>query len=261
MRQAITVLSIAALALTGCDAEPTAPVTPQSAKASPSASPAAAAAAAVAAAAPDIARCDAQHVRHPDDPTPGAPAAIPEAFRGVARASPLELALLTQSGTTLCDNNVWVGAIARMEWLREDRLLGWEWQGYEAYGYRIFDRAGRGTVTETGARPVFSPGGRRFASVEYSESGFGALNGYGVWEVRPNALAQLGGDASAFESEGETAGISEPNVFTGTYGEWSITGWQGETCFGIAMRSEDGRRTAYHAAQSADWRLAPGACP
>jgi hypothetical protein len=213
------------------------------------------------AAAPDIAFCDAQHVASEDDPLPGDPVTIPKALDRVAKASAIELALLTQSGATICDNNVWVSAIANMAWLRTGRLLGWEWQGYEAYGYRIFDRAGMGTVIETGAPPVFSPGGTRFASVEYSESGFGALSGYGVWEVRPDTLAQLGGDATVFEGEGETAQFTEPEVFSGTYGEWSISGWKGETCVGIAMRSEDGSRTPYYAAERAGWRLAPGECP
>ena len=251
MKREITVLSMAALALAGCDAEASAPETPLSTKASPK----------VAAAAPDIAACDAQHEHHPDDPIPGDPVAIPKAFPGVVKASSLELALLTQSGTTLCDNNVWVGAIAKMQWLREDRLLGWEWQGYEAYGYRIFDRIGRGAVIETGARPMFSPRGKRFASVEYSDSGFGALSGYGVWEVRSNTIAQIGGDAAVFEGEGQTAGFTEPDVFAGTYGEWSISGWKGETCVGFEMRDQDGIRTAFHAAESAGWKIAPGPCP
>ncbi|WP_285711829.1 hypothetical protein [Erythrobacter oryzae] len=213
------------------------------------------------AALPDIAFCNAQHVASEDDPLPGDPVSIPKAFDRVAKSSPTELALLTQWGKTICDNNVWVSAIADMAWLREDRLLGWEWQGFEAYGYRVFDRAGNGVVIETGARPVFSPGGTRLASVEYSESGFGALNGYGVWEVHPDGLALLGGDASAFEDEGETARFTEPEIFAGTYGEWSISGWKGETCVGIAMRDQDGNRTTFHAAESAGWRIATGPCP
>jgi hypothetical protein len=252
MTRAITILSLAVLALAGCDAEANPPASPLLATASPNAA---------SLAAPDIARCDAQHVASEDDPIPGDPVTIPKAFGRIAKASPAELALVTQSGETICDNNAWVSAIADMAWLREDRLLGWEWQGYEAFGYRIFDRAGKGSVIETGARPVFSPGGTRFASVEYSESGFGALNGYGVWEMRPDRLAQLGGDASVFEGEGETARFTEPDVFAGSYGEWSITGWKGETCVGIAMRDEGGKRTMFHAAESADWRLAPGPCP
>ena len=55
MKREITVLSMAALALAGCDAEASAPETPLSTKASPK----------VAAAAPDIAACDAQHEHHP----------------------------------------------------------------------------------------------------------------------------------------------------------------------------------------------------
>lgn len=252
MMRAIMVLSMAALALAGCDAEATAPASPQSATAWPDAA---------SAAEPDIARCDAEHVADEGDPLPGDPVSIPMAYRGIAKASAIELALLTQSGATICDNNAWVSAIANMAWLREDRLLGWEWQGYEAYGYRIFDRAGKGTVIETGERPVFSPGGQRLASVEYSDSGFGALSGYGVWEVRPDTLAQLGGDSTVFEGEGETARFTEPEVFTGTYGEWSISGWKGETCFGVAMRDADGSTTTFHAAERAGWRLAPGECP
>jgi hypothetical protein len=252
MMRAITVLSMAMLALAGCDAEATAPASPMLSTASPNAeSPAA----------PDIARCDAQHVASEDDPIPGDPVTIPKAFDRIAKASATELALNTQSGATICDNNAWVSAIANMAWLREDRLLGWEWQGYEAYGYRIFDRAGKGSVIETGARPVFSPGGTRFASVEYSESGFGALSGYGVWEVRPDTLAQLGGDSTVFEGEGETAGFTDPEVFAGSYGEWSITGWKGETCVGIAMREQDGSRTIFRASESAGWKIAPGTCP
>jgi hypothetical protein len=252
MMRAITVLWMAALALAGCDAEATAPAAPLSATVSPDAA---------SAAAPDIARCDAEHVKNEDEPLPGDPVVIPKAFGGIAKASALELALLTRSGATICDNNAWVSAIANMAWLREDRLLGWEWQGFEAYGYRVFDRAGQGSVIETGARPVFSPSGRRFASVEYSESGFGALSGFGVWEVRPDTLTQLGGDATVYEGEGETAVITEPEVFTGTYGEWSISGWKGETCLGIEMRDQVGGRTTFHAAQSAGWRIAPGRCP
>jgi len=252
MMRAITVLSMAALALAGCDAEATAPASPLSATASPNAA---------SAATPDIARCDAEHVKNEDEPLPGDPVAIPKAFGGIAKASALELALLTRSGATICDDNAWVSAIANMAWLREDRLLGWEWQGYEAYGYRVFDRAGQGAVIETGARPVFSPGGKRFASVEYSESGFGAMSGYGVWEVRPDTIAQLGGDTSVFEGEDETARIIDPEIFTGTYGEWSISGWKGETCVGITMRDADGSSTTFHAAERAGWRLAPGECP
>ncbi|MBA4051191.1 MAG: hypothetical protein C0472_04775 [Erythrobacter sp.] len=258
MMRAITVLSAAVLALAGCGgADAAAPVAAPSAKASPTAMPAAA---------PDIARCDAQHVQHPNDPIPVDPVAIPKAFQGIAKASARELALLSQSGATVCDRAVGIDAVANMAWLRKDRLLGWEWQAYEAFGYVVFDRAGKGAVIETGVKPTFSPGGGRFASVEFSD--FGALSGFAVWEVNADGLTRIGGETSRSEGEGADFVIIEPEVFTDRFGDWSISGWKGETCVSIAFDGEQlspdaafPGQSAFHAAEGARWQIAPGPCP
>lgn len=216
---------------------------------------------------PDITRCDAQHVRHPDDPTPADPVEIPKAFRRIADASALEIALLTRAGTTICDRAVGIYALTGMAWLREDRLLGWEWEAYEEFGFTIFDRAGKGTVIETGVKPVFSPGGTRIAAVEFSD--FGALGGFAVWEVRADETVQIGGETSRSEGEGADFVIIEPAVFTDRIGDWSIAGWKGETCVNIAFDGQELRseastvsgRQAFHAAEGAGWNVAPGWCP
>jgi hypothetical protein len=248
-------LALAALALTGCAA---AADPPALAPARPPKAP------------PDLARCDAQHVRREDDPLPGEPVTIPKAFRGIAKPSAVQMALLTRSGATLCHDMAWVFAIAKMGWLREDRLLGWEWYGHEVFGYTIFDRAGGGTVIETGVRPTFSPGGGRFASIEHSD--FGALGGFAVWEMGADALVRIGGETSRWSGEGESLVLIEPPFFTERYGNWSIAGWRGETCVNIAFEGQEPSADAasaeiatvtrtFHAAESARWQITPGPCP
>jgi len=216
---------------------------------------------------PDITRCNALHKPSDDDPAPTSPVKIPKAFRHIAVSSALELALLTQSGATFCERHVGVFAVSNMAWLRGDRFLGWEWEAYEAFGYGVFDRAGAGTVIETGIKPVFSPGGKRFASVEFSD--FGALGGFAVWEVGANETVRIGGETSRSEGEGTALVIIEPEAFLIRSGDWTMTGWKGETCVhfafdGVELRPEGTTvwgRQVFHAAEDARWQIAPGACP
>jgi hypothetical protein len=44
---------------------------------------------------------------------------------------------------------------------------------------------------ETGVTPIFSPSGRRFASVDVSEAAFGAFEALGVWEVNEDSIRNL----------------------------------------------------------------------
>lgn len=262
MGRAVPLLALAALVLTGCGEEPAAP--PAAADASPSSVPAPSAT-------PDIARCNAEHVAYPEDPVPSVPVEIPEAFRAFAASSDVEMALLTQSGATVCHSTVGLYRVQNMAWLRGDRLLGWEWEAHEAYGFTVFDRAGKGTVIDTGVRPTFSPSGARFASVEFTEMGFGALGGFAVWEVRADSLAQLGGEVTRVKGQGEDMAITDPAVFTNRFGDWSISGWKGETCVNLSFEGHEPSSDAvsadiatvtrtFHAAESARWQIAPGSC-
>jgi hypothetical protein len=80
----------------------------------------------------------------------------------------------------------------RFEAFGGGRFLGFAFTGYEYYGYLLIDRAARGEAAriETGAAPVFSPDGRHFAAAQLSGSGFGNLEGLGIWDVGATAVAQ-----------------------------------------------------------------------
>ena len=139
------------------------------------------------------------------------------------------------------------------------RFIGYSWFGYEANGFQLFDRAGKGTDIDTGAAPVFSPSGQRFGSVEWSESGFGALNAVLVMQVLPGSLKEL----ARFEQLPE--GMAD----------WRLDRWQGEDCFEVSVVApgdypESGeitaqtRRQRFAVSQGAKgWTIdpAPKGCP
>lgn len=117
--------------------------------------------------------------------------AIPAQFAGIVRASSPELLLVKALDSREIPVNI--------DWLEpdefhsfaQDRFIGFSFSGYETYGYILIDRAmaGEAAVIATGEMPSFSPDGRHFAAAELSESGYGNLNGVGVWEVLPHATA------------------------------------------------------------------------
>ena len=80
----------------------------------------------------------------------------------------------------------------RFEAFAGGRFLGFAFTGYEYYGYLLIDRAARGdaAVIETGGAPAFSPDGRHFAAIQLSGSGWGNLEGFGVWDVSAVMVTQ-----------------------------------------------------------------------
>jgi hypothetical protein len=168
------------------------------------------------------------------------------------------IAVRTLSGATFC--------LFAREWEAIDppspspngRLLGFGWSGYEAGGYILIDRAGTGAKFDTGAKPVPSPSGRRLASLEWSESGFGSLNGVLVLELGPSSLR-------------EAARIGElPEGLT----DWRFDRWRGDNCIEIsalpfaAMTLPDGsapsgtpRQRFSVQPKGSTWALIKAACP
>ena len=71
------------------------------------------------------------------------------------------------------------------------RFVGFAFDGPEYYGYRLVDRAERNgyPFTDTGSAPSFSPDNRFFVGAEMSGSGFGNLNGLGLWQVLEHDIA------------------------------------------------------------------------
>jgi hypothetical protein len=121
----------------------------------------------------------------------GRPLAIPAKYAAYVAADRDHVAVATLTGATLCVDARYQESAQDFRDFADGRFFGYAWFGYEANGFQLFDRAGKGTAIDTGAEPVFSPAGKRFGSVEWSESGFGALNAVLVMQVLPDGLKEL----------------------------------------------------------------------
>jgi hypothetical protein len=183
------------------------------------------------------------------------PLAIPTAFGTSAKADLDHLAVTTESGNTVCVDTSWIEEIAAPKASGDNRFLSFGWHGYESFGHVIIDRSGKGQVIDTGETPRASPSGRRFAAVDLGEAGFGALNAFGVWDVRQVGLRQI-----ANVSEGLPSG------------DWRIAGWQGEDCVRLALLPSDrfpedvadldkAPRDPWFASEKNAWKPTPGSCP
>jgi hypothetical protein len=186
------------------------------------------------------------------------PLLIPIGSRAVMAANRDFVAVRLLSGATFC--------LFAREWeeieppalFSNGRFLGFTWHGNEAGGYILVDRVGKGAKFDTGAKPIPSPGGRRLASLEWSESGFGSLNGVLVLDVLPGSLR-------------ETARIGEmPEGLT----DWRFDRWRSENCIEIsslpfaAMTNPDGsapagtpRKRFTVQPKGPSWALISARCP
>jgi hypothetical protein len=200
---------------------------------------------------PDLAACAAMPPVEGTEVERKGPLPVPAAITALVAADRTHLAVSTLAGGTTCIDTSWMEDAQAMALSPDRRFLSFEWLGYETGGFVLVDRSGKGQSVETGARPVPSPSGRRLAAVEYSESGFGTLNGFALWEVRPQGLR-------------EAARLGFPEGLT----EWRLDGWQGEDCLRLsAIRFENlpqddaeegkGKRDAWAVRRTgAGWALA-----
>lgn len=183
------------------------------------------------------------------------PIAIPAAFGRIARSDLDHIAVVTAEGVTVCVDTSWIEEISAPKASADDRFLSFAWQGYESFGHVVVDRSGKGQVIDTGETPRASPSGRRFAAVDLGEAGFGALNAFGVWDVRGVGLRQVADFAEGLPS-----------------GDWRIDRWHGEDCIGLSLLPSDrfpedyadlakAPRDPWFAAARNGWRPAPGSCP
>jgi hypothetical protein len=175
------------------------------------------------AAAPDIAACPEPEMRDAYMLQRTKPLAVPRAFAGMIRADMNRYAVSTLGGGTVCVDTRDMEGTAEDHALSADkRFLSFTWQGYETGGHIVVDRSGAGQVVETGAEPSFSPSGKRFAAIEWSESGFGALNAFGAWQVEPEGVKTL-------------ALIEDMPAMTA----WKIDRWVGEDCIELSGVASD----------------------
>jgi hypothetical protein len=107
----------------------------------------------------------------------------------------------------------------RLAGFADGRYLGFHFNGYEFFGYRLVDRRMRGedAVIETGEAPVFSPDGRHFAAVQVSGASFGNLEGLAIWRVEADRTVQI--LFTELLPQGE---------------DWQIDGWPREDCISVS---------------------------
>ncbi len=143
--------------------------------------------------------------------------AVPSALSTVARSGRTNLAILTLTGTNYCHVISQVSEARNFALSPDRRFLSFDWYGYEEGGYWLIDRSGRGQSVDTGAKPVFAPSRRRMAAIEWSESGFGSLNGFAIWQVNAVGLRR-------------TVMLTEIPPLA----DWRIDGWPSETCINLS---------------------------
>lgn len=213
MRRALVVGAIALLAACG------APSTPGDDRAEATPRPAATT---VAAAVPDLAACPTRQLLEEGLRERTRPIAVPAALREVMRADMDNFAFSTLGGATVCVDASWMEAIREPRLSADKRFVSFGWDGYEAFGHAIVDRAGAGQEIDTGVAPVRSPSGKRMAALDYSESGYGALNAFAVWDIMPDRLV-------------EVARIDTlPEMY-----DWRLDRWRGEACLELSAISWD----------------------
>lgn len=214
------------------------------------------AAALAAIATPALAAPDARTCPRPASPEGGerqrkAPLPVPAALRPTMAASLDHYAIASHSGARICVDTSWIERAENVRASADLRFVSFGWLGYEANGYILVDRAGRGKVHEIGAKPVFSPSRRLFAAIDQSESEFGTLSGFKVWQVTPTAVVVAGAVADI------------PRMY-----DWRIDGWAGEACLDLsaiafAEQQRGGavaqmRRTRFVARRTGTaWRVLP----
>ena len=174
------------------------------------------------AAPPDPAQCPRLAPREDEGNDRQVPLVIPQNLAAIARANRDRIAVATLGGGVHCLDTRSMTQAGSFGLSSDRRFLSFRWSGYEAGGFILVDRTGRGQDTDTGARPTFSPSRRRFAAIEISESGFGSLNGFAVWQVEASGFRRL-----SFRDD-------LPQM-----ADWRIDGWTGESCIALSAFAMD----------------------
>lgn len=175
---------------------------------------------------------------------PEAPVPVAPEFAAFVGPGDTRLAVSTLAGKTICVDLYGIQRLSRMAVTKDGRFLTFSWIGYEADGYKVIDRAGPGTVLETGARPSFSPSRQRFLAAQMSEAAFGGLEGIGVWDIGPRTSRQI--VTITREAPRGTA--------------WRVERWVGEDCAVLSMipmdSLEDRRERIQLRLTGKEWTLA-----
>ena len=170
-----------------------------------------------AAKAPHIAACKPPEAPDSGERQRARPLPVPAALRPVVASSLYHYAVATLGGGTVCVDTSWMETAESVALSPDGRFLSFLWLGYETYGFKLVDRAGRGQVEEIGAAPVFSPSAGLFAAIDQTESEFGSLSGLAVWRVNRVGVTKVA----------EVPDIPRMQ-------DWRIDGWTGESCIALS---------------------------
>ncbi len=199
---------------------------------------------------PDLAACPKREPVEEGLRERRAPIAVPGTFREVMRSDMDNFAFTTLTGATACVDTSWLESIRNPTLSSDGRFAAFDWDGYEAFGHVIVDRAGKGQVTDTGVPPVASPSGQLLAAADLGEAGFGALNAFAVWRIEAGGLREVAKQEEV------------PSAY-----DWQIESWAGETCVELSSvpwesftAESSGPRVAYRAREGRGWKLEPGRC-
>ena len=216
----------------------------------PAPSASAAAAAVAPAQTPDPASCPARATLEKGLRERSAPIAVPPVLGEVMRASMDNFAFSTLGGATVCVDASWMEAIRNPSLSPDGRFAAFDWDGYEAFGHVIVDRAGKGQAIDTGVPPVASPSGTLLAAADLGEAAFGALNAFAVWRTEPAGVRQ----------------VAKHEEVPAAY-DWRIEHWAGEACVELSSvpwasftAETSGPREPFHAREDNGWRVEPGPC-
>ena len=176
---------------------------------------------------------------------------LPDDWAGFADMSMHWLAIRTQLGTVLCVETTWAIDADNFEQF-DGRFLGFEWWGYEAGGYMMIDTAATGSVTDIGAKPVFSPDRGYFAAVQFSDAGWGGLEGFAVWRTYAGGMSPVHVDTQL-----------------PTMADWRIDKWEEDGCIQLSSipyeriadwtNLQQYERDRFISRISDGWKLSPGA--
>jgi hypothetical protein len=157
-----------------------------------------------------------------DDGAPSRPE-VPASLASFVSATETTVTVARRTGTPACID-ITYGEVDAWDSLAGGRLLGVGLSGHEYNSYLVIDREGAGEPIETGRRPTFSPSAERFASVDVSESAFGAFEALGVWEIAGGSIRRLVYFPGA------------PLLDAG--GDWQLERWRSNDCLVVSTAAD-----------------------
>jgi hypothetical protein len=214
---------------------------------------------------PDPAACPPpEHAYDPDEMGERTdPLVVPASIAAIAATDNTNLAVTTLGGGQICQDVSWLYNLGKdAATFAAGRFIAVEWGAFEAFGTMMFDRAGKGAQVETGNAPAFSPSGKRVAALQFTNSGFGGLENFMIWQVEAQGLKQV----FALPEQTYLSWIEQG------FDDFQIDRWQSETCLAImAFANADlelaewdrakATPTLFYAAEADGWDIRPGSCP